>query len=305
MSASWYDVLGVPDDASNDEIRDAWKSSIADLDPTDRRFGLYNDAASVLLDPGKRAAYDAERAGSEAAAPAPVTEPVDPAAPDASTSSGSSAAAAIPGIRLPRSVAGRALPALGTRALAALAVAAALVLGAALALQLTNEDAAATESSLADARQAAEANLPKVFTYDYRFPERDRDRAARVLTGDLREDYESLWDEAIAPNLERTEGSATSQVVGSGAVKTTDGGEKAEVLVVLDSVTGNAQGKQQLTLALTATMVQQDGEWLIEEIDGWDPEAVEDGSESPTTPEGEGSSEPSPSASSPSESPTG
>ena len=67
-AASWYDVLDVEPDASADEIRAAWRAAVADLDPTDRRFRVYNQAAEVLLDPSRRAAYDAELAAELAAA---------------------------------------------------------------------------------------------------------------------------------------------------------------------------------------------------------------------------------------------
>ena len=46
-----YDVLDVAPTATADEIRTAWRSAVADLDPTDRRFRAYNQAAEVLLDP--------------------------------------------------------------------------------------------------------------------------------------------------------------------------------------------------------------------------------------------------------------
>ncbi len=59
MTPTWYDLLGVEPDASEDEIRAAWKSAIADLEPTDRRFKTLNEAAEVLLDEDRRAAYDA------------------------------------------------------------------------------------------------------------------------------------------------------------------------------------------------------------------------------------------------------
>lgn len=65
MSVSLYDLLDVEPSATAAEIRTAWKAAIADLDPTDRRFRAYNDAAGVLLDPAKRAAYDAELALEE------------------------------------------------------------------------------------------------------------------------------------------------------------------------------------------------------------------------------------------------
>ena len=57
---TWYDVLDVEPDRAADEIRAAWRAAVADLDPTDRRFRVYNQAAEVLLDPERRAAYDAE-----------------------------------------------------------------------------------------------------------------------------------------------------------------------------------------------------------------------------------------------------
>ena len=56
-----YDVLDVEPSATADEIRTAWRSAVADLDPTDRRFRVYNQAAEVLLDRVRRSAYDAER----------------------------------------------------------------------------------------------------------------------------------------------------------------------------------------------------------------------------------------------------
>jgi Mce-associated membrane protein len=58
LTANWYDVLDVDPTATADEIRTAWRSAVAELDPIDRRFRLYNRAAEVLLDPAQRAAYD-------------------------------------------------------------------------------------------------------------------------------------------------------------------------------------------------------------------------------------------------------
>ena len=67
MNPSLYDLFDVNPAATADEIRKAWRAKIADLDPTDARFGRLNDAAGVLLNPERRAAYDA----SLAPAPAP------------------------------------------------------------------------------------------------------------------------------------------------------------------------------------------------------------------------------------------
>lgn len=71
MTDTWYDVLGVDPTASEAEIKGAWRSLVTVLGPTDHRFATINEAAGVLLDPDKRAAYDAGlRAAAVEAEPA-------------------------------------------------------------------------------------------------------------------------------------------------------------------------------------------------------------------------------------------
>lgn len=65
--SNFYDLLGVDRTASADQIRSAWKTAIADLDPTDPIFRAYSGAAEVLLDAERRAAYDADLAPAEQA----------------------------------------------------------------------------------------------------------------------------------------------------------------------------------------------------------------------------------------------
>ena len=60
VTPTWYDLLGVePGRRRPTRSAAAWKAAIADLDPGDRRFRTLNEAAEVLLDPDRRAAYDA------------------------------------------------------------------------------------------------------------------------------------------------------------------------------------------------------------------------------------------------------
>lgn len=78
MTESLYDLLGIEPTATESEIKSAWRSLVTVLGPTDHRFASINDAASVLLDADKRAAYDATLA--EPASPAAVVdEPASPA----------------------------------------------------------------------------------------------------------------------------------------------------------------------------------------------------------------------------------
>ena len=90
MTESLYDLLGIEPTATESEIKGAWRSLVTVLGPTDHRFASINDAASVLLDADKRAAYDATLAeptptaavvDTPAQAETPVADESDAAAP--------------------------------------------------------------------------------------------------------------------------------------------------------------------------------------------------------------------------------
>lgn len=273
---NWYDVLGVDEDADRDEIRLAWQASIAGLDPTDRRFRLYNKAAEVLLDDNRRAAYD-----DELSAAAPAEEPEPRTSSTTTTSTIAPAADEAPSTHTSvTSALSRHVP---TAVIAALALAVLVAAGAAYWLHRTTVSPEETEAAIADARTAAEAAVPKVFTYDYRYPERDHDRAMRVLTGDLKDEYDRLWNDAIEPNLLSSKGAASSEVLGTGVVRASDG-DRVEVLVVLRSTAGTEKLTVPVTVPLTATMVEKDGTWLIEKLDGWDPESTSGEQPAPSEP---------------------
>ena len=262
MSASWYDVLGVDEDATTEQIKAAWRDSIADLSPGDRKFRVCNEAAEVLLDADRRAAYDAE-IGVGDAGPEPVT--------DVGSEQVATQDEPEPGRKPVPAGAGRTLPHVPGWLLAALALALVLVAGSATYVQASGDDGARVEDAASEATSAAKASVPLVFTYDYRFPDRDRDRALQVLTGDLQSQYSELWEKAIGPNLEKSKGYAKTTSATAGVACVSDDGERVGVLVVLDSEAGNVKQTQKLTLSFTATMVQRGGDWLIEKIDGWDP----------------------------------
>ena len=103
-----YAVLGIARDASTDEVRDAWKGAVADLDPTDPKLNVFNQAGAVLLDPVKRAKYDAGLAEEDSAS--------DDVAPEAGPAVAAGSAgpdkgpARLRARSLPPSGAGKALP---------------------------------------------------------------------------------------------------------------------------------------------------------------------------------------------------
>ena len=59
---TWYDILGIAPEATPEEIKAAWRNATDKFEPGTgaSQFRLFNEAADVLLDPQKRAAYDAE-----------------------------------------------------------------------------------------------------------------------------------------------------------------------------------------------------------------------------------------------------
>jgi Mce-associated membrane protein len=256
-SPSWYDVLGVEPGASAEEVRAAWKDGIADLDPSDRRFRLLNQAAEVLLDPEQRAAYDASLA------PAPVEEVAPRPSRDQVTDAGTQ-------------------PQVGDRGpfvvpawlLAGLVVAIAIFVGLSVWQANRNDEPdgsrGATSSDLTpsdarDAQVAAEKAAVAILAYDYRDLEGSRDAALPYLTDDYREKYDQLF-EVLQENAPNTKTIVRAELVASAVGLV--GEDRIQVLVFVNRPTLNAEltepevYKDQATL----TMVEVDGEWLVDNM---------------------------------------
>jgi Mce-associated membrane protein len=287
VSASWYDVLGVDRSASAEEIREVWKKAIADLDPTDRRFRACNQAAEVLLDPTRRAEYDAEL-GPEAEPETIFDEPDEPETivdePDESAFLIKPGPEYEPGAAddsSPPTVAPPGGPWLVPTWLLVAMASATLVLLAASLLAVKagdvdvepfawvrGDESVSVEDSADEARQAAEKSVPLVLSYDYRTLDRDHDRAVRVLTGEQLDDYERNWTDGIAPNAAKVKAVVETSIAesGVGLSSISEDGNHVELLVVVDSQTRNVKVTNRQTLGLTVVMVRSGGEWLIEDL---------------------------------------
>lgn len=267
-----YDLLGVAPSATAAEIRDAWRSTIADLDPTDRRFGLLNDAAGVLLDADKRAAYD------DSLVPAVAPEPVTPSA-EPPVDAGLPA----PGVPVGAQRRSSGLLLAGLAVLVAIVGAGALVL--ALLVPSNDELSEATSEAEATARRAVTA----VFSYQYTQLDADHDRAAAYLTSRYREKVGSFDDlyELIRESAPAQKLKVETEFVASGVVRTGgaddgwfsgllgDGADRVQILVFFDTVKTSAASTTPITFRNFATLTMQrvDGNWLVDGIDG--PPALE------------------------------
>lgn len=250
MTPTWYDLLGVERDATTDEVRAAWRAAIADLDPSERRFRSLNQAAEVLLDDERRAAYDA---GLPAEDPAPELGPElgpESAADPAPGSEPEPAPMPAPAARGRRS----------RWATAAAGVLAVLLLAATLTLWLRPH---VDPDEVRVAQAAAERAIVPVLSYDYRDLERGAEAARGYLSDAYRDDYDELFA-VLEQNAPETETVVQAEVVASSVVRTAP--DQVDVLVFVNRPTSNSQLDEPRVFRdqVTVSMVEVDGEWLVD-----------------------------------------
>lgn len=278
MTPSWYDVLGIDETATTDEIRAAWQESVAGLDPTDRRFKQRNRAAEVLLDPERRAAHDADLAAQEAESDDADEE--DDATVEAGTSSDDDTdkvTQAGPSVTLDRAAATRDRadhePGRGRLVVTVALGVVALLLAVATVLAVTSgggssQPASADSSGLPDgrevqaARKAAETAIGPVLSYDYRDLDRSREAATAFMTPRYAEVYEQNFAGFIQDNAPTTKTIVTAEVVRTGIVRT--GKDRVDVLAFVNRPTRNASGDKVSRDQVTIRMLDVDGRWLVD-----------------------------------------
>lgn len=281
---TWYDILGVAPDASAEEIKAAWRDATDKFEPGTGagQFRLFNEAADVLLDPAKRAEYDAELgldrsgpavpAAAEAAPvdlekPAPVDdEPLETVAapPPPETGDEESAPVAATG-GISRDV--RVVAVLAVLAIASLVVAGIFGIKLEHRVNTRQDDASAASEASAVASRA----LTAVLSYDYRHMDADRDRSAKFLTPKYRKDYLKTFDLLTqGPNgtpggAEKTKAVVTATVQNT-AVQDA-GPEKVRVLVFVNQSSVKGSGTPAIFQnRVVATMVKRGDDWLIDDV---------------------------------------
>ncbi|MEO5665951.1 MAG: J domain-containing protein [Nocardioides sp.] len=249
MTPSWYDVLDVEPTATAEEIRAAWRTGIAELEPGSRRFQTLNQAAEVLLDERKRAAYDAELA---AQAPEPVAEESRPGVDLTKTATETIAVHEVPSRGVP------------TWLLAVLGVLAAVSVGAAIWVWQAGDDTAVEEAT-SGAQAAAELAIEPLLSYNYQSLEADQKRAESYLTADYREDYDKLFA-LIEDNAQSVQPQVEANAFASAIVRS--GEERVDVLLFVDQLTTNKGMAQPVTYKnqVTVTMQKVGEDWLIDNL---------------------------------------
>ncbi|WP_027860535.1 DnaJ domain-containing protein [Marmoricola sp. URHB0036] len=283
---TWYDVLGVSRDASPAEIKAAWRDATDKFEPGSGagQFRMFNEAADVLLDPARRAEYDASLAApggtSEAAPPPPApvaAEPTPLVDPETDAKAqrreerarrreqkreakASQAPAAEPASRWTMVVAG----------LVALLAVAAVVVAVVLGLQVR------TEARVADAREqapaAAERAAKAIFAYNYQDMPADLARAKPYLTDDFAKEFtknfhllEKQQDGTPGPAIQ-TKTVVKSDVPATSVVDAEDGVVRVLAYVNLTS-TRPGRDPQIFQNRVTMKMVKDGDRWLVDKVD--------------------------------------
>ena len=296
MTPSWYDVLDLDPSADAEEIREAWRASIAELSPGDRGFRLRNEAAEVLLDPERRREYDAElQAEAEAEAeleaeaeaetaetdrepeevpatvavpvPVPVPAPVnldkEPTAPEPEAeATGEPASEAAEPAETTKSTSRSGGP--STLVLALLSVLALAMVAMTVVVLIVQSRASSVEDAADQGLAAAEQAIVPVLSYDYRQMEQSKAAAENFLTPSFSKEYDKLFAQ-LTINAPETETVVTTEVVASGIVS-------AEADEVLAFVFINRPTQKQDTDPrvyrdqVTVRMQKVDDEWLVAEL---------------------------------------
>ena len=270
-SPTWYDILGVARDATPAEIKAAWRAATDSFEPGSgtSQFRLFNEAADVLLDPERRAAYDAELGGP---GPQPAV-PVEAAPEVAPVEVPGDAPGEVPGEVPVEPEPARGRPGRVQVALLAgvLGIVIALVV---LSVLLANglHGKVATADARDEASSVAERALTAVLSYDYRHMEADRDRAARFLTPAYRKQYLKNFDDLLTKGPDGTPGPAVktqavvkADVLDTGVVDAES--DRVRVIVFVNQT--STKGTAEPTIfqnRVVATMVRRGDDWLVDNI---------------------------------------
>ncbi|MFL6159579.1 MAG: DnaJ domain-containing protein [Marmoricola sp.] len=299
-SPTWYAILGIEPDATPAEIKAAWRDATDKFEPGTgaTQFRLFNEAADVLLDPEKRAAYDAELAPAGSSEPEPevvVPEVVEPEvvepevvgpevvnAPDVAPVEVPAAAEPDPTESAETEPATDPAPApvatttpAATRIVAALCVlaVASVVLALVFGLQLHHKvsDRQADVKARAAASAVAERALTAVLSYDYRHMDADRDRSAKFLTPAYRKEFLKTFalltdgPDGAPGGAVKTQAVVTANVLSTAVVDASSSKVRVLVFVNQSSVKGTA-APAIFQNRVVATLVHRGDSWLIDDV---------------------------------------
>lgn len=281
-----YEVLGVASDASEAQVRKAWRKKTSAAGPGTAEFAALNAAAELLLDADRRTAYDGELAAArlaerESAAVGHEVSAPKPEAPDS----------AEPAPRTTRSWKGALSGWKGTAAIAGALAVAAVALAVWQGIEYANRPTTTAgpgtggvaagnfdqpDSTQQAALSAVTTGLPAVLSYNYASMPQSEANAKRFLSAKaqpaLAASYQRLINggtppgckTALAPIATRKTVVAAS-IVSAGIVSVTS--STAQIGVFVNQTTTSASHAAVITQnRVLVSLVKQNGTWLIDSM---------------------------------------
>lgn len=269
-----YQILGVGPDATEDQIRKAWRKKTKAIGPGSAEFAALNDAAELLLDADRRRAYDAQAAAAREAEAVAIP------------------AATVDATDLPDDAGRRSSPLAGWNGtvlvagvVALLAVILVVWQGISYATHDSNPAAPGTGGVAAGnfaqptsvqntVLSTVRTGLPAVLSYSYDSMAADQANADRFLTAHLRSSlaasYQRLTNGGTPPGCTRalapiatTKTVVTATVVAAGVVSV--GATTAQIgAFVNQTTTTSTQAAKTTQNRVLVSLVKQNGTWLID-----------------------------------------
>ncbi len=145
----------------------------------------------------------------------------------------------------------------------ALVALAAIGLGLAILAASLSATHRKTTSRLADVRRVAAAFASAFNAYDYRHLDRQKAAVLRLSTGTFKKEYQSGFDDGLAPILTATKGISTVRDITVFVGELND--HTADVIVVADLIRSGSGGKRAVTSYIELSMVKA-GDWRIDDV---------------------------------------
>lgn len=299
-----YELLGVPRDAGAAQISKAWRRRTRKAGPGSPEFTRLNEAAETLLNPDKRAAYDAElppevvdvpasapsapasRVSPASAASADGLAEVPPATATGATTTDPSTTTTVettePGASAAPHGLARTKPARPFRRGRALAVIAALTVLAVASVVFAvvtsgqHRKDVQTDTARTEATAAARQAMSVILGYSYTTMDADLQRDLPYLTPAFQKTFKTNFalltkSSGSTPSpVAQTKTVVTVSVLGAAIMDASP--TQAHVLVFADQTTVHKAGsdKQQCPCVLQnrvqVSMVKQGGKWLVSDL---------------------------------------
>lgn len=289
-SPTWYDLLGVEPDATPDQIKAAWRDATDKFEPGSGagQFRLFNEAADVLLDPARRAEYDAELAGAAAPAATVVTEKVTnkitDKAPEPTTEQADDEPEEADRLEAaddrPASPSGpgrvsRVLALLTTtRSLAAVGALTVLSLVLLVVVYLTGDLGEKVDEYQAgpEAKAVADRALTAALSYNYQSLDQDLNTATSYMTKKQAAAYEKVYEFVCDPNLDSPATAkarkivAVADVIDTGIVDAST--DRVRLLVFVNQTVASNGGEPAVRQnQVLATLVKDGDRWLLDGLE--------------------------------------